>query len=159
MRLLVVVVEVEDYPVLLELEHILQSQAVQDTLDVHVVLPLLRLRFEVLRFVHLEQVFDVLTQVLLVDLFVEGTVLTQDHSLCLLVQEFDLVTDSIVDALIEDPENIVLLPHVDVDVLEILFRLEQLPESQFLEFLLLHDFLQFRQQVQQFPDQEIADNV
>lgn len=77
--------EIEDHPVLLELEHVLQVEAVQDPLHVHVVLPLLRLRFEVLRLAVLEQHLHVVSQILLVDFFVEGTVLAADDLLGLLV--------------------------------------------------------------------------
>ena len=100
------------------------------------------------RFTAFEEVFHVVTQVLLVDLLVQRTVLVHYHPLGLLVQQLYLVTDSVVDALIEYPEHVVLLPYVYMNVLEVLLGLEQLPVAQFLKLLFLHDFLQLREEVQ-----------
>jgi hypothetical protein len=54
------------------------------------------------------------------------------------VKALQFVFDASMRALVEDNEDIILLPDVKLDILEIL---EELPELQFLQLLPLHQFL------------------
>lgn len=90
---------------------------------------------------------------------VERTVLIVDNLLGFLVEEFHLVLYPIVHTLIEDSEDIVLLPDIDVNVLEILFSLKQFPIVELLELFFLHDFFKLRKEIEKLPDEEVADNV
>ena len=151
--------EVEDHPVFLELEHILQSQTVKDPQNMHIIFPLLPLRLEMPTLTTLKQSLQVLPQILLVNLLVQRTVLVHYHPLSLLVQQLYLVPDLVMHTLVKHPKHVVLLPHIHMDVLEVLLCLEQLPKIQLLEILTLHYLLQLRQQQQQLPYQEITDNI
>ena len=135
--------EVEHYSIFLELEYILQSQAIQYPLHVDITFPLLGFRFKLARLAAIKKSLDVFSKIFLIDLFIERTVLIHDDALRLLVKVLDLVSDSVVNTLIENSEYIVFFPDVNVNIFEILFCLEKLPKVQFLELFLLHDFFQF----------------
>lgn len=74
-----------------------------------------------------KQYLDIISQVFLVNLFVEGTVLTADDLLSLLVKVLNLIPDSVMNTFIKDSKNIVLFPNIYMDILKIFFGLEQLP--------------------------------
>lgn len=148
LRLLVVIMEVEDDPVPLKLEHLLDIQAVDHAQQVDEVLALLALRLELPALDQLMDGPDVVPQVLLVDLLAEDCVLAGECSLRLLVEVLDLVLDAVVHVLVEDLEDVVLLPNVHLDVLEVFLVLEQLPVLQLLEVLPLHQFFQLPQELQ-----------
>jgi hypothetical protein len=149
MRLFVIVVEVKNHAVALELEDLLYVEAVDHPLQVNVVLPLLALRLKLALLCQFVDGADVVPEVLLIYLLVKDCVLTGEDGLRLFVEVFDLVFDSVVDALVEDSEYVELLPNIDLDVFEIFLCLEEVPVLEILEVFLLHQFLQSAQQLQQ----------
>lgn len=76
----------------------------------------------------IEQYLHIVSQVLLIDLLVEGTVLATDHLLSLLIEVFNLISDSVMNTLIKYSKDIVFFPYIDMDVLKIFLSLEQLPK-------------------------------
>lgn len=130
--------EVKDNPIPLKLEHLLYVQAIDHPQQVDVVLPLLALCLELPAF---DQIIDgpyVIPQVLLVDLLAEVCVLAGQGGLGLLIEVLDLVLDAVVHVLVEDLEDVVFLPYVHLDILEVFLVLEEVPVLQVLEVLPLH---------------------
>lgn len=80
--------------------------------------------------------------------------MTGEGRLGLFVEVFDLVFDAIMHVFVEDLENIVLLPYVHLNVLEVLLVLEEVPVLQILEVLPLHQFFQLPEELEQFFDEE-----
>lgn len=72
-------------------------------------------------FAVVEDNFHIISQILLVYFFVERTTLTIDDLLSFLIEIFDFVSDTIMNTFIEYSKNIVLFPHIDMDVFEIFF--------------------------------------
>lgn len=81
------------------------------------------------------------------------------NTLSLLVQEFNLILDPVVNTLVKYSENIVFFPDINMNVFEIFFSLEQFPEVELLKLLFLHDFLELGEQMKELSDEKIADNI
>lgn len=80
----------------------------------------------------------------------------------LFIQVLYLVADSIVNALVEYSEHVVLLPHIVLNLLELFFVFEQLPVLQFscfLYLLFLHEIFQLSQHLKELSDQQIPDDI
>ena len=137
LRFFVVVVEVEDDAIAFELEHFLDVEAVHHALQVDVQLALLALRLELPAAHQLVQIANVLPQMPLEDLFGQSCVFGRKDGLSFLVKILHLVLDPGVHALVKDAEHVILLPHVELDVFEVLLPLEQLPKLQLLQLLQL----------------------
>ena len=141
--------KIEDHSVPLKLEDLLKVEAVDHPLQMDEVFPLLSLGLELAPLHNLMHRPHVLSKVALVDLFIEHCVLARKDCLHLLIHQLHFVLDPVMHALIEYFEYIELLPNVDLDILEVLLPLKQLPELQLLHFLLFHQLLEPRQQLQQ----------
>jgi bisphosphoglycerate-dependent phosphoglycerate mutase len=72
----------------------------------------------------LEKGLDVFTEIFLINLLVQRTVLVHDDALRFLVKILDLIPDSVVNTFIENSEDIVFFPDINVNIFEIFFRLE-----------------------------------
>lgn len=88
------------------------------------VFPLLSLRLELPPLHDLMHCPHVLSQVPLVDLLIEHCVLAREDCLHLLVHHLYLVLYPVVHALVEHFEHVKLLPHVDLNILEVFLPLE-----------------------------------
>lgn len=72
----------------------------------------------------------------------------------------ELVLDSVVDALVEHLEDIILLLHIRPDILIVLLPGKLFPTLQPLELLLVvHTHLQPLQHAQQLPNQQIPYSI
>ena len=125
----------------------------------HVKLSLLWLWFEVLWLTCFEKGLQVFSQILLVYFFVWGTVLIHDYVLSFLVKKLNLIFDSVMNTFIENSENIIFFPDIDMNIFEIFFSLEKLPIIKFFKLFLLHDFFKFWEKMKQLSDQKVTNNV
>lgn len=94
---------------------------------------LVNLSFKMFSFNVFIEEFYVISQVFLVSLLVQRYVLVGNHCLSLGIEEFNLVFDAVVNCLVKYFENIVLLPYIGMDVLEIFLFMEQLPVLKLFE--------------------------
>ena len=61
--------------------------------------------------------------------------------------------------LVEHLEDIVFLPYVDLYVSEVLLGLELLPKLEVFDLLVLHEFFEFYEQLEQLADEEVANHI
>ena len=154
--------EVEDGSVAFKLENFLHVEAVNHALQMNIQFSFLTLRLELSATHQFVKTANILAQVLLEDFLREGCVLGRKNGLCFLIKIFDFVFDSGVYAFVENAEHIILLPHIELDVFEVLLSLEQLPKLQLfqlLQLLPLHQFFKSAQQLKQLFDQQVAHHV
>lgn len=154
--------EVEDHSIALESENLLHIQTVNHTLQVDIKFALLSFSLKLPASHQIVESSYVFAQVSLVDLLRERRVLRGKDGLGFFVEVLNFITDAIMNALIEDTEDIILLPHVDLDVLKVFLPLEQIPKLQlfhFFDFLSFHQLLEPSQQLQQLFDEQVPYDI
>lgn len=134
--------KIEQNPVFLKLEYFLNGQAVNHSLQMNKILPLLRIRFKLTGLYLVVGWFRVIPYEILVYFVVERRIGMIDKVLSLLVKVFYLVDDLAVDILIKYAKDIKFFPYIGLDILKIFFWPEELPILKFFELFLLHDLFQ-----------------
>lgn len=122
--------EVEDHSISLKLEHIFNVQAVHHSLQMDEQFPLLRLGLKLASSDDLIQSSDILPEMPLIDLLGKRGILRAQDCLGFFVEVFYLVFYPRMNAFVENTKDVVFLPDVELDILEIFLPLEQLPELQ-----------------------------